>query len=149
MTHDHDHDLRERFAALRDEETSRAPDFDATVRAARKTGGTSRSRPAAWKVAAAAAIVIATGVALVAERERVTTSVIAPSAKPGAAGGAAPTTAARPVLWRGPTDFLLEMPDSDLLGTIPALGGKGGWNLTPPTRAPSISDSGRHRSASS
>jgi hypothetical protein len=93
-----DQDLQERFAALRREDASRAPGFEALQR---------RRPPAVrpWRaraVAAAALLVVATLLFKVYQR---------PASRPG------------PLIteWRSPTDFLLQTPGRELLQGVPTL----------------------------
>ena len=100
-----DRDLRERFAALRREDASQAPEFDAVLRHAR------RSKTAWSRWAAAAAMVVVAAVLLVKFYPR----------------PAPPTQSITE--WKSPTDFLLETPGRDLLQTMPSFGP---WTAEPP-----------------
>jgi anti-sigma factor RsiW len=88
-----DRDLRERFAALRREDASQAPEFSAVPGRAR------RGKPAWSRWAAAAAMVIVAAVLLVKFYPR----------------PAPPTQSITE--WKSPTDFLLETPGRGLLQT--------------------------------
>ena len=103
MTEHNDHDLEERFHALRRAEAAAAPPFHTTLAAARVRGA-GKPRRRTLGLAAAAAIVIAgVAVALLLTRR------------------AAPTDLAT-VRLTAPTDFLLTLPNEQLLRTVPELG---------------------------
>jgi hypothetical protein len=99
-----DPDIRKRFAALRDEDRSRAPAFEEVLRRGPRQPHIS---PA---LAAAACLVV--GAAIVA--------VLHTAHEPTAStpGGAVATLA----LWRAPTDFLLDTPGRELLYAVPRIG---------------------------
>jgi hypothetical protein len=100
MRQDDDADLRERFAALRAEDQSRAPAFDAVRRRLVR-----RPRPSALPVllAAAAALLLSVGVRSMLRPVR-------------------PAIDLSVTTWRGPTDFLLRVPGEESLRTVPTLG---------------------------
>ncbi len=100
MTEHNDHDLEERFHALRRADAAAAPPFHTTLAAARVRGGKPRRRT----LGLAAAVVIASvAVALLLTRR------------------GAPTDLAT-VRLKAPTDFLLTLPNEQLLRTVPELG---------------------------
>ena len=102
MTEHDDHDLEERFHALRRDEAAAAPAFRATLAAARaRPGKTPRRR--ALGFAAVAAIVASVAVAVLAIRHRLPNDLAT-------------------VRLKTPTDFLLALPNEDLLRTVPQLG---------------------------
>ncbi len=108
-----DRDLRERFAALRREDASQAPEFSAVPDRARGR------RPAWSRWAAAAAMVIVAALLLTKFYPR----------------PAAPTQSITE--WKSPTDFLLETPGRDLLQTMPSFGP---WAAEPlPSESPTPS----------
>lgn len=100
---DRDDPLRERFAKLREEEQSRAPDFDATLERARRAA---RAEPmhVVWpRLAAAALVIAASGAGWLAIR------------------GRTPPRPAEPVwAWRSPTQSLLDVPGVSLSATMPS-----------------------------
>lgn len=95
--HDEDRDLREAFAAMREEERSRVPRFN--LPAARK-------RRAPWSLLAPAGAAVAALAAWLVFQPRPTPSE---APMPSLAG------------WREPTAFLLEIPGRELFSTIPDL----------------------------
>jgi hypothetical protein len=100
-----DTEIRQRFARLREADQESAPSFAQTygrARARRSLRATRRVRPLV--IATAAAVVIA-AIGLAYARS------LSPSA-------ATPEIAT----WRAPTDVLLRIPGSELLGEMPALG---------------------------
>jgi hypothetical protein len=99
-----DKDLRERFAALRREEETQAPDF--VVLTARR-----RPRPVGKM------IVVATCVALMIVAAMFVVHPGPPKPEQGTGGNIASITK-----WKAPTDFLLETPGRELLRTVPAIG---------------------------
>lgn len=102
MTEHDDHDLGERFHALRREDAAAAPALHATLTTARaRPVKTPRRR--ALALAAAAAIVASVAVAVLAIRHGLPNDLAT-------------------VRLRTPTDFLLALPNEDLLRTVPDLG---------------------------
>jgi hypothetical protein len=117
---DADRDLRRAFAALREDDRRRTPDFE------RLTMRTTRPRPAA---AAAWRVLLATGAAAVLVLAALwwwpSSNVETPL----------PGGAASLVAWRAPTDVLLQTPGSALLAEIPDVGGSGFLTLPTPSSA--------------
>lgn len=109
MTGNHDdRDLRDRFAALRQEEEAQAPMFALPSPRALGRRWTPGLMPIAeCALAIAAAIFVLRFVALEPRR---------PSAP-----------VASLTEWRAPTDFLLETPGREFLNTVPAIGVKWGY----------------------
>jgi len=101
----HDHDLEGRFHALRREEAAAAPPFRATLAAARARGP-SPPRRRMLGLAAAAAVIAGGAVAFLFTRH----------GRRGVPGDLAT------VRWETPTDFLLALPNEQLLRTVPELG---------------------------
>jgi hypothetical protein len=102
-----DDDLRARFAALRREEESLAPEF--ALSSPRVTQG--RRRSVGKRIAFAASLVSAIAVVVLVLR-------FAPQkAHPEAGNPVASLTD-----WKAPTDFLLETPGRELLRDVPAIG---------------------------
>ena len=101
MTEHNDHDLEERFHALRRADAAAAPPFHTTLAAARVRGAGKPRRPLA--LAAAAIVIAGVAVALLLTLR------------------AAPTDLAT-VRLTAPTDFLLTLPNEQLLRTVPELG---------------------------
>jgi hypothetical protein len=100
---DNDHDVRELFARLKEEDRAHSPPFRMPV----------RTEPHRWwspRVAVAAAIVL---IALVLARPD--TPRYGVLVDPRAA------------TWRSPTDFLLITPGSELMRTVPAVGSPQLW----------------------
>lgn len=97
-------DFKERFAALRRATVARAPALGATLAAARARGVPKRVRR--LRVAAALAAGLALAVLLTRPGRPDRPVAIDPAA----------------VRWRAPTDFLLTLPGSELLRTLPRLG---------------------------
>jgi hypothetical protein len=98
-------DLREQFAALRQADELRAPDFARVLQR--------RARPYRRNftpIAAAACLLIAAAVVIMLWRTR-------PAAL-------RPPESAAPALadWRSPTDFLLDTPAAELLHAVPRIG---------------------------
>ncbi|HJU43815.1 MAG TPA: hypothetical protein VJ691_13400 [Vicinamibacterales bacterium] len=108
MTGGDDPTLRERFAALRAEETQGAPSFG-SVRARRPAARPNRRRRAFAMAAAAAAIVFGF-------------LVLRPEPRPG-------FEQLSITEWRSPTAFLLENPAASLLQATPAVGER--WVMVP------------------
>ena len=102
MTERNDHDLGEQFRALRREDTTAAPAFRATLAAARaRRAATPRRR--ALGLAAAALVLASVAVALLLARRGVPIDLAT-------------------VRLKAPTDFLLALPNEELLRTVPELG---------------------------
>lgn len=103
-----DHDLRQEFQRLRQEELAAVPSFERTVAAARRKGA-DPARPRRWSLGFAVPLVAAAAFALwwVGALE---TPI---ATKPG-------TEVA--LGWDMPTDYLLDGPGYDLLDTTPDLG---------------------------
>jgi hypothetical protein len=105
MTERNEHDLGERFHALRREDAAAAPPFQATLAAARARH-TVPPRRRVLGLAAAALVVAGVALALLVtrrDRDGMTIDLAA-------------------VRWHAPTDFLLSLPGEDLLRTVPKLG---------------------------
>ena len=102
MTEHNDHDLEERFHALRRVDAAGAPAFHATLAAARVRGA-GKPRRRTLGLAAAAVVIAGVAVALLLTRR------------------GAPTDLAT-VRLKTPTDFLLAVPNEQLLRTVPQLG---------------------------
>ena len=101
-----DDDLRARFAALRFEEESLAPDFALSSRRwVEPAGRWSAGRLVAVTACLAAMVAGALWLEMVPP-------------KPGGAG----QPVASLTEWKAPTDFLLQTPGRDLLRTVPAIG---------------------------
>jgi len=117
MTERHDHDLEERFHALRREDAAAAPPFHGTLAAARARQATP-PRHRALGLAAAAVVIAGVAVALLLTRP-----------------DRHDTTIAR---WQAPTDFLLALPGEELLRTVPELGRVSlpGFTITSDRRTP-------------
>ena len=98
---DDDRDLRERFAALRGEESRRAAGFDRVVAHARKRRAPPRA--AAFATATFAIALVAVAWIVVSQRPP------APELP-------------MPATWREPTAFLLQTPGRELLSTLPEVG---------------------------
>ncbi len=99
MTEHDDHDLGERFHALRREDAAAAPALRTTLAAARARAATT---PRRRTLALGAAAIVLAGVALALLLAR----------------RAVPTDLAT-VRLKTPTDFLLALPNEDLLRTVP------------------------------
>ena len=97
-----EHDLGERFHALRREDAAAAPALRTTLAAARARAATT---PRRRTLALGAAAIVLAGVALALLLAR----------------RAVPTDLAT-VRLKTPTDFLLALPNEDLLRTVPQLG---------------------------
>jgi hypothetical protein len=102
-----DLDLRERFAALRQEEAAQTPEFDLhRVPARERRRRLSPARIFAVTACVAVAVSVALWLRPASSRQQ---------PEPGS-----------PVVsiteWKAPTDFLLETPGRDLLRTVPAIG---------------------------
>jgi anti-sigma factor RsiW len=112
-----DDELRARFAALRVEEAMRAPDFRGIRE---RVSGRARTRPrlrpaVILGLAAAAALVLATGVALHGIRNAALPPLVADSTPSGAGAGPLITT------WTSPTAGLLRTSASELLSAPPPI----------------------------
>jgi hypothetical protein len=124
MTERNDHDLGERFHALRREDAAAAPPFHATLAAARARAA---APPRRRTLGLAAAAVVVAGVALALLFTR-----------PNRHGV---TIGLATVRWEGPTDFLLVLPGDELLRAVPELGrvslpGVGFTTVNPDWRTP-------------
>ncbi len=102
MTEHDDHDLGDRFHALRRDDAAIAPAFRATLAAARAHGARKPQRRALG-FAVAGIIVASVAVAVLAIRHRLPNDLAT-------------------VRLKAPTDFLLALPNEDLLRTVPQLG---------------------------
>ena len=102
---EHDHDLEGRFHALRREEAAGVPPFRATLAAARARGP-SPPRRRMLGLAAAAAVIAGVAVAF----------LFTWHGRRGVSGDLAT------LRWEMPTDFLLALPNEQLLRTVPELG---------------------------
>ena len=112
MTEHNDHDLEERFHALRRADAAAAPPFHTTLAAARVRGA---GKPRRRTLGLAAAVVIASvAVALLLTRR------------------GAPSDLAT-IRLKTPTDFLLTLPNEQLLRSVPELGRV---NITSDRRTP-------------
>jgi hypothetical protein len=103
-----EHEIRQRFAQLREEDSERVPSFAQIYgrgQARQRLAAMPRVRPLVISVAAA--VVIA--------------AIWLGSARSFSPHTVTPTIAAI-AAWRAPTDVLLRTPGSELLGTMPALG---------------------------
>jgi hypothetical protein len=112
---DHDRELRDMFARLKDEDHAHTPPF--------RTPTWTAAQP--WRLtrlAVAAAIVL---VALVLAR---------PDGPPRNVGGQLVHT--RAATWRSPTDFLLVTPGSELMRTVPEVGQPDLWGRILRNRSP-------------
>jgi hypothetical protein len=101
---DDESDLRTAFAALRREDATEAPAFEALVARARPPGGRRGLVPLLGGLAAVSAIAV----------------VLAVTA--GRRPGPAPSPAASIEQWIAPTDFLLRTPGYEILQTTPRIG---------------------------
>lgn len=114
-----DSDLRNRFAALRREEESQAPEFSLPSRGRAGHG----HRRSAGKLIAFAGCLLT----IVAAVFLLRLAPLKPKREPG-----------RPVpsltQWRAPTDFLLETPGRELLRTVPTIGVWHGYTEAPRPR---------------
>ena len=104
MSEDNETELRERFARLRQEEGSAAPEFGALLR--RPVPPRGRSPRLARLVFAAAAVVAVIVIG------------VSRSRRPAPEYGVDLSSTG----WRGPTDFLLVLPEDETLRTVPRLG---------------------------
>ena len=112
MTEHNDHDLEERFHALRRADAAAAPPFHTTLAAARVRGA---GKPRRRTLGLAAAVVIASvAVALLVTRRGVPTDLAT-------------------VRLNTPTDFPLTLPNEQLLRSVPELGRV---NITSDRRTP-------------
>jgi hypothetical protein len=98
MTEHDEHDMEQRFHALRREDAAAAPAFRATLTAV--LAGTHQRRPAGAAVATALALIVLVLLLTLRGRHRDTVDL---------AG----------VRLHTPTDFLLRVPGEDLLRTVP------------------------------
>ena len=98
MTEHEDRDLGERFHALRREDAAAAPSLRATLTAARARAAAPRRR--ALGLVAAAIVIASVAVAVVVIRRGLPTDLAT-------------------VRLRTPTDFLLALPNEELLRTVP------------------------------
>lgn len=113
-------ELQRDFESLRDEDRVFTPPFE-SVRAARPAGARTHRLVAGL---AAAAVLALTGVWLTQR----------PGIDVQGADLAAALTSGPGAEWTSPTDFLLELPGSELLRTAPAVGASLRWNdSTSPT----------------
>ena len=115
ITDDEDEELRSAFAALRDEDASHAPSFQALRRRVETRSSRSpasrRIQPRTWILVAAAAAVVA-AVSVVAARDHRFRTAPDDAARLRDAG-VAPSIAA----WRSPTQGLLRLSGGELLST--------------------------------
>jgi hypothetical protein len=103
MTANHDARLRDAFQALRQEDATGVPSFAATLAAARaRTPHAPRPVRPRWHFAAAAAAVVASVLVVLLLTRRGQHDAV--------------------LRWEAPTDFLLQLPNADLLRTVPQLG---------------------------
>lgn len=106
MKEDDDRELRDRFAALRENDRRRVPGFATTVARARARAG----RPSRRLLLAGAALAAAVAGFLVIVIHQ-------PLSRP------TPTPAVPSITdWKSPTDFLLATPGREVLGAPPRLG---------------------------
>jgi len=105
MIERHDHQMRQRFEALRREDAAGGPSFQATVAAARARQAAAPGRRA-LKLAAVVVAVMA---------------VVIDSTRRGRNGVGLDIDLAT-VRWHAPTDFLLKLPGDELLRSVPQLG---------------------------
>lgn len=105
-------DIRGDFERLRDEDAARVPAFESVSARSVSAGAVKSRRPRLSVGLAAAAMLVIAGVWL-AERSR-----------PGSAETELATalTTGSAVEWTSSTDFLLELPGSELLRAVPELG---------------------------
>ena len=101
-----DHDIRDRFAALRQEEAAQAPEFEQLLRRA------PLPRPEYPRILIAATLCLALSFAAILGLRP------AFQRRHSAPGGTALSITA----WTPPTDFLLDTPGSELLRTVPVIG---------------------------
>jgi hypothetical protein len=102
-----DQEFRERFAALRSEDSRRAPDFERTLRRSSSLPGR---------------LTLSAGLCLLAAALVVIVLPILHRAPP-----APPRDAMLPLSnWRAPTDFLLNTSGRELLRTVPRIGAPSG-----------------------
>lgn len=104
MDHDVD-DLKQRFAGLRRETAAGLPSFHETVTTARARGVAGRRRR---RVQLAAVVTAGLALAVLVTRR----------GRPDARMAIDPAT----VRWHAPTDFLLTLPGTELLRSVPRLG---------------------------
>jgi len=102
MTEHNDHDLEQRFEALRRAQSGVAPSFRATLSAARaRRAATARHRPLG--LVAAAVVIASVAIAVLIIRRKLPNDLAT-------------------VRLNTPTDFLLALPNEELLRTVPELG---------------------------
>jgi len=102
MTEHDDHDLEQRFHAQRRVESAVAPSFRATLSAARaRLATTPRRRPLG--LVAAAVVIASVAIAVLVIRRNLPNDLAT-------------------VRLKAPTDFLLALPNEELLRTVPELG---------------------------
>lgn len=121
MSRDPDRELRNRFGILRDVDRATAPAYGA-IRSrtqAARTPPARHRRPLIVAVLAAAAVLLLV-------------TLIRPSHRGPALG----PSLAHPASWRGPTDFLLEVPGRELWRTVPTFGWSVPWRDPYPTLRP-------------
>lgn len=106
-----DQDLRDRFAALRRDEETQAPEFAGLIGSRRERG---RRRPIKL-IAAMAFSAAMIAAALFMGRAPWNREFWRPHLEPG-------SQVASITKWKSPTDFLLETPGTELLRTVPDLG---------------------------
>ena len=102
MTEHDDHDLGDRFHALRRDDAVVTPPFHATLAAARTRGG-AQPRRGALGFVAAAIVVASVAIAVVVIRRGLPDDLAT-------------------VRLKTPTDFLLALPNEELLRSVPQLG---------------------------
>lgn len=113
-TEDTNSDLRQIFSVLKEEDRQLGTSFRALLGRSRpRRRAASRRWVAAASIAAAGAVIV---VALVNTMNRA-------SPKPWIHPSLSATS------WRAPTDFLLETPGRELLGSMPSLGSPTDWPL--------------------
>ena len=112
---DDDRDLRARFAALRQEDEARRPDFSVFW------GPAGRPRPR-WggRLAAVAVVLVTMMTAILFLRS--------PRREPAPH---VPKPVTSIIEWKAPTDFLLETPGRELLETVPQIGQWPGHSASP------------------
>lgn len=116
-----EHELRELFTRLKEDDRARAPTFEATVAALARR---QRPRPRwALRLAAAAAAIVTMTLAYELRQ--------AAERRERAHADTRHRVLARPG-WAAPTDFLLNTPGSRLLRTVPSFG-SGSWVRTSST----------------
>ncbi len=107
MNHEHDPHLRDRFAQMRSEDAAGAPAFRAMLAGAeRRARRSPRGVRLTARAMATAAVLAALALGLLLLRRPASRVELDRSA----------------TRWRGPTDFLLQLPGDQLLRTMPRLG---------------------------